>query len=75
MEQEQERTRLLEKVCKDFKKVHQVMEDTCEQMSQHIEDICWMKVEVSYMKGEASVELHGVITLQDMIQKDCDAIN
>ena len=47
--QEQEKTRLLEKVCDDFKKVCNPMDNICKDTSQHIEDICQMKLEVSQM--------------------------
>ena len=51
-EWEQERTRLLEKICEDFKKVCNVMDDTHMEMLQHIEGICQMDIEVSQMKGK-----------------------
>ena len=44
--QEQGRTKLLEKICDDFKKVCDLMDDVHRDMSQHVEDICWMKLEV-----------------------------
>ena len=47
--QEQERTKLLEKICDDFKKVCDLMDDVCKDTLQHIEDICQMKLEVSQM--------------------------
>ena len=43
VEQEQERTRLLEKICKDFKKVCQSMDDIHKETLQHIEDVSQMK--------------------------------
>ena len=46
---EQERTRLLEKVVEDFKHVCDLMDSICKDTSQHVEDVCWMKLEVSQM--------------------------
>ena len=43
--------------------------------SQHVEDVCRMKLEVSQMRGKAALESHEAVSLQDMIQKDRDAIN
>ena len=43
--------------------------------SQHVEDICRMKLEVSQMRGKAALESHEAMSLRDMIQKDRDAIN
>ena len=42
---------------------------------QHVEDICQMKLEVLQMQGKAALESHKAVSLQDMIQKDWDAIN
>ena len=47
--QEQERTRLLGGICNDFKKVCDSMDNAHKDTSQHVEDICWMKLEVSQM--------------------------
>ena len=47
--QEQERTKLLEKILDDFKKVCNLMDNICKDMAQHIEDICQMKLEVLQM--------------------------
>ena len=47
--QEQERTKLLEKILDDFKKVCDTMDDIRKDTLQHIRDICWMKLEVSQM--------------------------
>ena len=38
--QEQERMKLLEKICNNFQKVCQLMDDVCKDTSQHVEDIC-----------------------------------
>ena len=73
--QEQERTWLLEKVCEDFKKVCDSMDDIHKDTLQHVEDVCRMKLEVSQMQGKASLESHEATSLWDMIQKDQDAIN
>ena len=43
--------------------------------SQHIEDVCRMKLEVSQMQGKAALESHEAMSLWDMIQVDRDAIN
>ena len=67
-EQEQERTRLLENVCKP-------MDKTQEMMSQHVKDICWMKLKLLWVKGKAAVRSHEAIALQDMIQQDHDTFN
>ena len=46
---EQEKTSLLEKICDDFKKVCNLMDEVCKDMVQHVEDICRMKLEVLQM--------------------------
>ena len=46
---EQERTKLLKKICDDFKNVCNSMDNVHKDMSQHVEDICRMKLEVSQM--------------------------
>ena len=46
---EQERTTLLEKICNNFKKVCDSMDDIHKDMAQHVEDICQMKLEVLQM--------------------------
>ena len=73
--QEQERTKLLEKICDDFKKVCDLMDDVRKDMLQHIEDICQMKLEVLQMQGKAALKSHEATSLQDMIQKDQETIN
>ena len=72
---EQERTKLLEKICDNFKKLCDSMDNVRKDMSQHVEDICWMKLEVSQMQGKAALESHEAVSLWDMIQKDQDTIN
>ena len=47
--QEQERTKLLKKICNDFKKVCNSMDNIRKDTSQHIKDICQMKLGVSRM--------------------------
>ena len=73
--QEQERSKLLEKICNDFKKVCDSMDNVHKDTSQHIEDICRMKLEVLQMHGKAALESHEATSLRDMIQKDQDTIN
>ena len=73
--QEQERTRLLEKIVEDFKSVCDLMDTICKDTSQHVEDVCRMKLEVSQMRGKAALESHEAVSIRDMIQKDRDAIN
>ena len=73
--QEQERTRLLEKILDDFKAVCDTMDGVCKDTVQHVEGICWMKLEVSQMRGKAALESHEAVSLQDMIQKNQDMIN
>ena len=46
---EQERTRLLEKICEDFKGVCDSMDSIRKDTVQHVKDICWIKLEVSQM--------------------------
>ena len=46
---EQERTRLLEKVVEDFKHVCNSMDTIRKDMSQHVKDVCQMKLEVLQM--------------------------
>ena len=72
---EQERTRLLEKVIEDFKDVCDSMDTIRKDTSQHVKDVCRMKLEVSQMRGKAALESHEAVSLRDMIQKDRDAIN
>ena len=72
---EQERTWLLEKICEGFKDVCNSMDAIRKDMSQHVEDVCWIKLEVSQMRGKATIESHEAISLRDMIQMDWDAIN
>ena len=72
---EEERTRLLEKILDDFKVVCDTMDSVHKDMVQQVEDICWMKLEVSQMRGKAALESHEAVSLQDMIQKDWDMIN
>ena len=43
--------------------------------SQHVEDVCRMKLEVSQMQGKAALKSHEAMSLREMIQKDRDAIN
>ena len=42
---------------------------------QHVEEVCRMKLEVSQMRGKASLESHKAIMVKDIIQVDHDAIN
>ena len=51
------------------------MDDVRKDTSQHVEDVCQMNLEVSQMRGKAALESHEAVSLQDMIQKDRDAIN
>ena len=67
--------RLLEKILDDFKAVCNTMDDVRKDTLQHVEDVCRMKLEVSQMRGKAALESHEAVSLQDMIQKDRDAIN
>ena len=69
---EQERTKLLKKILDDFKAVCDTMDSVHKDMSQHVKGICWMKLEVSQMRGKAALE---AMSLQDMIQKDQDMVN
>ena len=64
---EQERTTLLEKICDDFKKVCNSMDDIRRDAAQYVEDICWMKLEVLQMRGKAALKSHEAVYLQDMI--------
>ena len=73
--QEQERMKLLKKICDNFKKVCQSMGDVCKDMSQHVEDICQMKLGVLQMQGKAALKSHKATFLWDMIQKDRNTIN
>ena len=59
----------------DFKAVCDTMDSVHKDTSQHVEDICWMKLEVSQMRGKAALESHEAVSLQDMIQADRDTIN
>ena len=72
---EEERTRLLEKILDDFKAVCDTMDSVRKDTAQHVEDICRMKLEVSQMRGKATLESHEAVSLRDMIQKDRDVIN
>ena len=51
------------------------MDSVCKDTSQHVEDVCQMKLEVSQMRGKAALKSHEAVSLRDMIQKDRDAIN
>ena len=73
--QEQERTQLLEKIYNDFKNVCQTTDNIHKDTSQHVEDICQMKLKVLQMQGKATIESHEAMSLWDMIQKDQDTIN
>ena len=66
---------LLEKILDDFKAVCNTMDSVHKDTAQHVEDICWMKLEVSQMRGKAAPEFHEAVSLWDMIQKDQDMIN
>ena len=72
---EQERTQLLERIIEDFKNIHDSMDAICKDTSQHVKDVCRMKLEVSQMRGKAALESHEAVSLWDMIQKDRDASN
>ena len=62
---EQERMQLLKKICDDFKKVCDSMDDIHKDRAQHVEDICWMKLEVSQTQGKAALESHEAVSLHD----------
>ena len=66
---------LLEKILDDSKAVCDTMDGVRKDMMQHVEDICWMKLEVSQMRGKAALKSHEAVSLWDMIQKDRDTIN
>ena len=51
------------------------MDGVRKDTSQHVKDVCRMKLEVSQMRGKAALESHEAVSLWDMIQKDRDAIN
>ena len=51
------------------------MDTIRKDMSQHVEDVCRMKLGVSQMRGKAALESHEAVSIRDMIQKDRDAIN
>ena len=51
------------------------MDGVRKDTSQHVEDVCRMKLEVSQMRGKAALESHEAVSLWDMIQKDRDTIN
>ena len=51
------------------------MDEVHKDTSQHVEDVCRMKLEVLQMRGKAALESHEAVSLWDMIQKDRDAIN
>ena len=51
------------------------MDSVHKDTSQHVEDICRMKLEVSQMRGKAALESHEAVSLWDMIQVDRDMIN
>ena len=72
---EQERMRLLKKILEDPKAVCDTMDVVRKDTSQHVEDVCRMKLEVSQMRGKAALESHEAVALREMIQKDRDAIN
>ena len=72
---EEERMRLLEKILDNFKAVCDTTDSIRKDTVQHIKDICWMKLEVSQMRGKAALESHEAVSLRDMIQKDRDVIN
>ena len=55
--------RLLEKILDDFKAVCDMMDSVCKDMVQHVEDICQMKLEVSWMRGKAALESHEAMSL------------
>ena len=67
--------KLLEKILDDFKAVCNTMDSVRKDTSQHVKDICQMKLEVSQMQGKAALESHEAVSLWDMIQKDQDMIN
>ena len=52
-----------------------MMDSVRKDTSQHVEDICRMKLEVSQMRGKAALESHETVSLWDMIQADRDTIN
>ena len=64
---EQERTKLLEKILDDFKAVCDTMDSVHKDTSQHVEDICQMKLEVLQMRGKAALKSHEAMSLRDMI--------
>ena len=51
------------------------MDGVRKDTSQHVEDVCRMKLEVLQMRGKAALESHEAMSLRDMIQKDRDTIN
>ena len=67
--------RLLEKILDNFKAVCNTMDSVHKDTSQHVEDICQMKLEVLQMWGKAALESHEAVSLWDMIQVDQDTIN
>ena len=54
---EQERMKLLKKILDDFKAVYDTMDSVHKDTAQHMEDICWMKLEVLQMRGKAASSL------------------
>ena len=69
LHREEERTRLLEKILDDFKAVCDTMDSVRKDTAQHVEDICWMKLEVLQMRGKAALEFHEAVSLQDVINR------
>ena len=51
------------------------MDSVHKDTTQHVEDICRMKLKVSQMQGKVALKSHEAVSLRDMIQKDRDAIN
>ena len=51
------------------------MDNIRKDMLQHVEDICWMKLDVLQLQGKAALKSHEATSLRDMIQKDQDTIN
>ena len=51
------------------------MDSVRKDTSQHVEDICRMKLEVLQMRGKAALKSHEAVSLRDMIQADWDMIN
>ena len=51
------------------------MDNVHKDTSQHVEDICRMKLEVSQIRGKATINSHEAMSPWDMIQKNQDTIN